>query len=182
MCMEFVMYSITANTVIALVIPLFTPNKVEFTETGDLKTESEGGKNPFSSPVMMTIFTVLRYVLFLGLYVGFGGVLVAVFRFKPPAGVWEGEIPDVSPAVACTMTLSCAFFLCYLMLAISKTYTQFAAGNTATTKFEEVVKMAANTMGLAPMLCVLFLGTRMRALHMDPVNGNPQRYFQKAAQ
>ena len=100
MCMEFVMYSITANTVIALVIPLFTPNKVEFTETGDLKTESEGGKNPFSSPVMMTIFTVLRYVLFLGLYVGFGGVLVAVFRFKPPAGVWEGEIPDVSPAVA----------------------------------------------------------------------------------
>ena len=29
---------------------------------------------------------------------------------------------------------------------------------------------------------VLFLGTRMRALHMDPVNGNPQRYFQKAAQ
>jgi len=178
MCMEFVMYSITANTVIALVIPLFTPNKVEFTETGDLKTESEGGKNPFSSPVMMTIFTVLRYVLFLGLYVGFGGVLVAVFRFKPPAGVWEGEIPDVSPAVACTMTLSCAFFLCYLMLAISKTYTQFAAGNTATTKFEEVVKMAANTMGLAPMLCVLFLGTRMRALHMDPVNGNPQRWAQ----
>ena len=76
------------------------------------------------------------------------------------------------------MTLSCAFFLCYLMLAISKTYTQFAAGNTATTKFEEVVKMAANTMGLAPMLCVLFLGTRMRALHMDPVNGNPQRWAQ----
>merc|ERR1719146_351685 len=38
--------------------------------------------------------------------------------------------------------------------------------------------MAANTMGLAPMLCVLFLGTRMRALHMDPVNGNPQRWAQ----
>merc|ERR1719310_15103 len=33
-------------------------------------------------------------------------------------------------------------------------------------------------MGLAPMLCVLFLGTRMRALHMDPVNGNPQRWAQ----
>merc|ERR1719159_1243656 len=44
MCMEFVMYSITANTVIALIIPVF----------------------------------------------------------KPPAGVWEGEIPDVSPRVART--------------------------------------------------------------------------------
>ena len=101
MCMEFVMYSITANTVIALVIPLFTPNKVEFTETGELKD----GANPFESPVMQTIFTVLRCVLFLGLYVGFGGVLVAVFSFKPPAGVWEGEIPDVSPAVACPLFL-----------------------------------------------------------------------------
>merc|ERR1719482_1612246 len=179
MCMEFVMYSITANTVIALIIPVFTPHKIEFTETGELKSEAEGGKNPFESPVMQTIFTVLRYVLFLALYVGFGGVLVAVFQFEPPAGVWEGEIPDVSPAVACTMTLSCAFFICYLMLAISKTYTQFTGGSTGTiSKFEKVVTMAANTMGLAPMLCVLFLGTRMRALHMDPVNGNPQRWAQ----
>merc|ERR1719482_1496298 len=165
MCMEFVMYSITANTVIALIIPVFTPHKIEFTETGELKSEAEGGKNPFESPVMQTIFTVLRYVLFLALYVGFGGVLVAVFQFE-------------SPAVACTMTLSCAFFLCYLMLAISKTYTQFVGGNNSTTTFEKVVTMAANTMGLAPMLCVLFLGTRMRALHMDPVNGNPQRWAQ----
>merc|ERR1719174_2889312 len=171
MCMEFVMYSITANTVIALIIPVFTPHKIEFTETGELKSEAEGGKNPFESPVMQTIFTVLRGVRE-------AGVLVAVFRYEPPAGVWEGPIPDVSPAVACTMTLSCAFFLCFLMLAISKTYTQFTAGNNSTTKFEKVVTMAANTMGLAPMLCVLFLGTRMRALHMDPVTGNPQRWAQ----
>jgi hypothetical protein len=76
------------------------------------------------------------------------------------------------------MTLSCAFFLCYLMLAISKTYTQFTGGATGTSKFEKVVTMAANTMAMAPMLSVLFLGTRMRALHMDPVNGNPQRWAQ----
>merc|ERR1719478_1297742 len=28
------------------------------------------------------------------------------------------------------------------------------------------------------MLCVLFLGARMRALQMDPVSGNPQRWAQ----
>merc|ERR1719313_1916054 len=38
--------------------------------------------------------------------------------------------------------------------------------------------MAANTMGMAPMLCVLFLGARMRALQMDPISGNPQRWAQ----
>jgi hypothetical protein len=175
MCMEAVMYAITVNTLIALIIPLFTENEVEMSDTGEMKMD---GKNPFASQTMQVVFTVLRYVLFLALYVGFGGVLVAVFRFTPDPAVWQGAVPDVSPAVACTMTLSCMFFLVYLMLAISRTYTQFVVGNTGSSHFEDVVKMAATTMGLAPMLCVLFLGTRMRALHMDPVNGNPQRWAQ----
>jgi hypothetical protein len=175
MCMEAVMYAITANTLIALLIPIFTEHEVEFSETGEMKMD---GKNPFASPTMQVVFTVVRYMLFLALYVGFGGVLVAVFRFTPDPAVWEGAVPDISPAVACTMTLSCMFFLVYVMLAISRSYSQFVVGNTKTTQFEEVVKMAANTMGLAPMLCVLFLGTRMRALHMDPVGGNPQRWAQ----
>jgi hypothetical protein len=175
MCMEFVMYSITANTVIAILIPMFTEHDVEMTDTGELKMD---GKNPFANQTMQVIFTTLRYLLFLALYVGFGGVLVAVFRFTPDPSLWEGEVPDISPAVACTMTLSCAFFLIYVLLAISRSYSQFAVGNTQESHFEEVMKMAANTMGMAPMLSVLFLGTRMRALHMDPVGGNPQRWAQ----
>merc|ERR1719482_925628 len=31
---------------------------------------------------------------------------------------------------------------------------------------------------MAPMLCVLFIVTRMRALQMDPKNGNPPYYAQ----
>ena len=30
----------------------------------------------------------------------------------------------------------------------------------------------------APMLCILFLGARMRALQMDPAHGDPQRFAQ----
>merc|ERR1719456_197853 len=37
---------------------------------------------------------------------------------------------------------------------------------------------AADTLGMAPMLCVLFLAARMRALQMDPVGGNPQKWAQ----
>merc|ERR1719460_1848410 len=37
---------------------------------------------------------------------------------------------------------------------------------------------AADTLGMAPMLCALFLGARMRALQMDPISGNPQRWAQ----
>ena len=38
--------------------------------------------------------------------------------------VRDGPIPPVSPAVACTMLLSCTFFFIYLLLAISRTYSQ----------------------------------------------------------
>merc|ERR1719316_438629 len=127
---------------------------------------------------MAVLFTVLRYLTFLGLYVGFGGVIVGIYLFEPPKELWEGEVPDISPAVACTMTLSCAFFLVYLGMAISRSYTQFVAGSTGKTQFEDVMRMAATTMDLAPMLCVLFLGARMRALQMDPKHGNPQRWAQ----
>merc|ERR1740127_389525 len=38
---------------------------------------------------------------------------------------------------------------------------------------------AADTLAMAPMLCVLFLAARMRALQMDPIGGNPQRWAQR---
>merc|ERR1719281_597594 len=76
------------------------------------------------------------------------------------------------------MTLTLAFFLVYLLMAISRSYTQFVAGSTGKTQFETVMSMAASTMDMAPMLCVLFLACRMRALQMDPVHGNPQRWAQ----
>merc|ERR1719420_2750733 len=37
---------------------------------------------------------------------------------------------------------------------------------------------ATASMNFAPMLAVLFIGARMRALNMDPINGNPQKWAQ----
>merc|ERR1719440_1634753 len=37
---------------------------------------------------------------------------------------------------------------------------------------------ATNSMNFAPMLAVMFIGARMRALQMDPVHGHPQRWAQ----
>merc|ERR1719174_496037 len=60
--------------------------------------------------------------------------------------------------------------------AISRTYSQFTKQSTST--FEKVMLGAADTLAMAPMFCVLFLGARMRALQMDPINGNPQPWAQ----
>merc|ERR1719182_666461 len=70
--MQAVTYSILANTLLVMIVPLFTASEVELEkETGELKTE---GKNPFENAMLATIFTVIRYLSFLGLYVGFGCV------------------------------------------------------------------------------------------------------------
>merc|ERR1719453_2829848 len=103
--------------------------------------------------------------------------------FEPPAGTWQGEVPPVSPAVACTCLLANTFFAVYFLAAVSRTYSQFnpeaaAKEENGRTHFENVMMRAADTLGMAPMLCVLFLGARMRALQMDPLTGNPQSWAQ----
>merc|ERR1719181_2146700 len=175
MSMQAVTYSILANTLLVLFVPLFTAKEVKTTKEGDLDPEA---KAPFENSALATIFNVVRYLTFLGLYIGFGAVCVGVFKYEPPAGVWDGPIPPVSPAVACTMLLSCTFFFIYLLLAISRTYSQYAGGQLFTSNFEVVMLRAADTLAMAPMLCVLFLAARMRALQMDPVGGNPQKWAQ----
>merc|ERR1719321_2360349 len=153
MAMLAVMYAIGANTLLALIIPVFTDHKVATEGTGEMKLSDA---NPFTNPVMQIVFVVIRYF-------GFGAVIVGVYLFEPPKELWEGPVPEVSPAVGYTVTLSIAFFSVYLLMAISRSYTQFVAGSTETTQFEEVMAMAANSMAMAPMLCVLFRWTRCTA-------------------
>merc|ERR1719321_1630023 len=176
MSMQAVTYSILANTLLVLLVPLFTSKDIKTTKEGDLDQDAAG---PFENSALASIFNVVRYLTFLGLYVGFGCVCVGVFLFEPPAGVWDGPIPPVSPAVACKMLLSVTFFMIYFLLAVSRTYSQYLGGQLFTSDFETVMLRAADTLGMAPMLCVLFLAARMRALQMDPVGGNPQRWAQK---
>merc|ERR1719456_1914660 len=74
------------------------------------------------------------------------------------------------------MILSCQFFIVYGGMQVSRTWSQFTSQKMS--KFENAMVTATNCMNFAPMLAILFIGARMRALQMDPVNGNPQRWAQ----
>merc|ERR1719265_805438 len=157
MSMQAVTYSILANTLMVMLIPIVTAKEVKTDDEGMMDQE---GANPFENSSLAIVFNVIRYVVFLGLYVGFGAVCVGVFMFKPPAGVWDGPIPRVSPAVACTMILSVTFFMIYFLVAVSRTYSQQTGGQLAEGKFEKVMLKAADTLA------------------MDPIGGNPQKWAQ----
>merc|ERR1719399_2313705 len=174
--MKSVAYAILANTLLVILVPVFTSTEVEVEErTGEVKTSQT---NPFGNVILKFVFDGIRYLVVLGLYGGFGCVLVGLYRFTPPEGVWDGPVPPVSPAVGCTAMLTTTFFLVYLLHAISRTYSQYQGSNTTTSQFEQVMVRASDTLGMAPMMCALFLAARMRALQMDPVSGNPQKWAQ----
>jgi len=82
-------------------------------------------------------------------------------------------LPAPAPAVMCTMILASAFFLTQLVIAVCRSYTDFKGVEFP--KIVGVMNAAANTMEFAPMLAILFLAARMRALQHD---GQPQAWAQ----
>merc|ERR1719207_223749 len=63
MSMQAVTYSILANTLLVLLVPLFTAKEIKTTKEGDLDPEAAG---PFENSALATIFNVVRYLTFLG--------------------------------------------------------------------------------------------------------------------
>jgi len=111
----------------------------------------------------------------------FSVVVLGVFMMKGPKEIWGNQEPPVSPAVMCTIFLSGIFFLVYLLVAIVKTCFEVSAGARSSPvllKLEASATAAKMTVNFAPMLCILFVGARMRALQIDPKNGNPQSWAQ----
>merc|ERR1719440_1935314 len=119
----------------------------------------------------------VKYFIMIGLYIGVIVIIYGACTFVPPAGTWPGDtIPPPAPAVACTMIMACMYFVVYAAVQFSRTWTQFTQQKLS--RFEDAMMIAANAMNFAPMLSVLFIGARMRALQMDPVNGAPQKWAQ----
>merc|ERR1719197_171570 len=176
-CMYFCTYAVLLMTLCVCVIPLFTGEVFGVDpKTGQIPEDTQ----PFKMQACAIAFTVLKYIILLMLYIGALGVVYAIITFVPPKGTWpEGKKFPVAPAVQCTMILSCQYFIVYGGMQIARTWTQFTGiSPNFTSKVEKALLTATASMNFAPMLAVLFIAAHMRALNMDPINGNPQKWAQ----
>merc|ERR1719421_796416 len=147
------------------------------------------------SPAMAGLLSLFRYTAMLGQYVGFAVICVAVYLMDArnlkaePVDMWDDPntsvveyAPPVSPAMSCTMNLTVQFFAVYLAHAIVNSLLAFPSPdervNTLIMAWSKVFELAKYTVNMAPMLCILFIGARMRALQLDPKHGNPQTWAQ----
>merc|ERR1719389_1538047 len=95
-----------------------------------------------------------------------------------PKEIWDGKTPPVAPAVLSTIILTTVFFSVYLLVALCKTTVELSGRSPFITKLEGTLILARYTVNFAPMLAILFIAARMRALQIDPKHGNPQRWAQ----
>merc|ERR1719465_290852 len=170
-------YAVLAMTLCVCVIPIFTGKvfKVD-PKTGDIPKDAK----PFAQPIVAGCFAALKFLIMLGLYAGALVVVYGIINFEPPKGTWPGDvIPPVSPAVQCVMILSCQYFAVYGAIQVCKSIEDWLSfSNPFLNLLQESCQTATLSMNFAPMLAILFIGARMRALQMDPVNGAPQKWAQ----
>merc|ERR1719165_59125 len=81
-------------------------------------------------------------------------------------------MPKVSPTLQCVISLALQYFVVYTALALFRTMNEFTDG--AFMGLQKVMEVACTTVTYAPMLSVLFLGTRMRAIQLT--QGETEKY------
>jgi len=171
MCMQACAWSVLVQTLMVVMVPLVMGGEPKVGEDGTPEVKADGS-------TLATVLTVIRYACMLGMYGGFTGVCVGASIMEAPKSVYPDGAPPVSPAVACTMNLCFQYFAIYLAIAVLQTYHTFNPPTEFTKKVDKTFTLCRNTVSFAPMLCILFIGARMRALQLDPVNGNPQKWAQ----
>jgi hypothetical protein len=176
---QWAMCTCTAAVLFEVIIVLLIPI---YTREMDVPTDKHGNLDMKKMKVgghAATFLSVTRYVVMLALYGGFTTVIAGVFAMQGPKEIWGDAVPPVSPAVMSTIILTAIFFTVHLLVALCKTVEELKGElPPMLTTVRENLEVAEYTVDFAPMLSILFIGARMRALQMDPKHGNPQFWAQ----
>merc|ERR1719387_881289 len=81
-------------------------------------------------------------------------------------------MPAVTPALQCVISLAIQYFVIYTLLAVIRTANQFTGHSMI--GLQKILETACSTVTYAPMLSVLFLAARMRAIQLT--QGETEKY------
>jgi hypothetical protein len=158
------------QAIVAVIVPIALggkakPGRME----GDLELEV-GDKASFMSKVL----TAFRFLIMLSLYIAIIAVVCSVFTIQHPDG--KELTPPLSPTMQCVLNLAFQYFLIYVLVWVFITVEDFTSFDLS--KARDAIESAKSTVQFAPMLAVLFIATRMRALQLTDNKGAPQGWVQ----
>merc|ERR1719359_2656538 len=137
-------------------------------------TIGEEGEESSTTTTVAKVITAFRFLIMLSVYGGAVAVVCSVFTIEHPKGA--EHTPPLSPTMQCVTNLASQYFFIYLLLWIFFTVKDFLG--TELTWLHDAMETAKTTVQFAPMISVLFIATRMRALQISKNQGAPQGWAQ----
>merc|ERR1719247_2590976 len=161
-------YALALQTCLCVAIPVVLGGKAK---KGNVEGDMEYEVN---NTGIAAALTVVRFLITISIYVGFSCVIYSIYTIEHPAG--PQYTPPISVTMKCVINLTGQFFTVYFGLWVCQTAKDFLGMQlTKTTQFMENAKA---TIAFCPMLAILFVGTRMRALLITNNRGAPQGWVQ----
>merc|ERR1719399_2632998 len=127
-----------------------------------------------SYPILGAILSAGRYVIMFCIYVGFSCVIYSVFTIQHPKG--DQYTPPISVTMQCVINLTFQFFFIYLVIWVCTSIKEFT--NNSFPLISNTMENLKGTVAYCPMLSILFVATRMRALRITDNKGAPQGWAQ----
>merc|ERR1719160_2378825 len=121
-----------------------------------------------------TVLAIGRYAIMVCIYIGFTCVIWSIFTIEHPQG--PQFTPPISVTMQCVINLTVQFFTVYLGIWIADTVNQYIGWDMQ--KLRTLMDNAKGTINFCPMLAILFVATRMRALMITNNKGSPQGWVQ----
>merc|ERR1719473_1164996 len=110
----------------------------------------------------------------IGLYIGLTAVIWSIFSIEHPRGAQY--TPPISVTMQCVTNLTVQFFVIYTMIWIAITVKELTGWEWHF--ITNTMENAKGTLAFCPMLAILFVGTRMRAMTLTNWQGAPQGWAQ----
>jgi len=136
-----------------------------------------------------TLVTVVHFICIIALFCAAALVCTAALTMEGPEELWgtkdthaamlitnRNSQPPVSTAISCVLILVAAFFGVYFLHAVTAVYNHWLKETVSGMKLEWVLTRVQDSVNLAPMLSVLFIALRMRALQINPRTGSAQTW------
>merc|ERR1719450_660600 len=155
--------------ILAIAVPLVLGGSVKKGDKGEGDVEYE-----VNHKMIGTCLVVVRWIIMFSVYLGISAVIWSVFVIEHPKG--KEFTPPISVTMQCVINLTVQFFVVYTVIWIGITVKEF-------TGFEihwitNAMEDATGTIAYCPMLSILFVATRMRAMTLTNWKGAPQGWCQ----
>merc|ERR1719399_1778144 len=169
-CFFMCTYALLVQTICSIAVPLVLQGKAT-----SKKGETEGDMvYEVKYPVLAGVFTVMRFIILFCIYVGAACVIYSVFTIQHPKG--DEYTPSISVTMQCVINLTFQFFFIYIMIWACTTIKEFT--ELEWPRLTNTMLDLKGTVAYCPMLAILFVGTRMRALRITDNKGAPQGWVQ----